>query len=510
MEKKMRNWLRISFAQKMLLWCGVLVTLSFFAISLLFNTMSTLVGISESIVNSSHASVAQADRLLPKLLTVLEHKKRYEILRHDSMRLAYDEELASVLYQLHGFVVEHPAGREAWARLEASIFAAVERARIDSVGLLADQDLDLWIQQVKMLKDSGKQEIESRIMQLYEISSEARNIAQDRLLLAGGIGIAGSLLITWVLHSSLRRLLRAIRHVSGKERFVPIPVMTSDELGEVAVAFNEMASQLEREETMRADFISMLSHEIRTPLTSIQESVNLLREGILGPLGEKQMGLLDVASREAHRLARLLDQLMRVSSLEANTLALELGQVNCSELMQDCKERIEPVSMSKGVSVLIDTNVQGIAVLADGSHIQQVLLNLLNNAVKFSPKGSAVSLHCRLQPCSGRVQDCCPEDMLQKSAPAIAKSSRKEWVVFCVLDNGPGIDAEDLPHVFGKYYRSEKTRNRASGLGLGLHISKRIVEAHGGEIWVDSKADLGTVFCFSLPLYRTSKGGATT
>ena len=82
--------------------------------------------------------------------------------------------------------------------------------------------------------------------------------------------------------------------------------------------------------------------------------------------------------------------------------------------------------------------------------------------------------------------------------------------MFCVLDNGPGIDAEDLPHVFGKYYRSEKTRNRASGLGLGLHISKRIVEAHGGEIWVDSKADLGTVFCFSLPLYRASKGGATT
>lgn len=463
------RWFSVSFTQKVLLWCGVLVALSFFSIFLLFRTMNEFANIASSMVNAGHANVVQADVVLSRLAILSEKRNRLESAGM-AAQSAFRSEVEDLARQIDEFVAQRPGLRTDWVRVTSGIRGVLA----DDMVVPGQEDLNEWGRLAREAKAIGLKEIEYQVRQLEGVATEARSIAQDRLVLAGAIGIVGSLLITWVLHGALLRLRKAIKMVAEKRKFEPISVMTSDELAEIAVAFNEMASQLEREEAMRSDFISMLSHEIRTPLTSVQEVINLLREEVLGPVTERQQGMLDVAGREVRRLGRLLEQLMNVSRLETDDLSIQAVPVDCSLLVQDCRERIEPLSLARHVTLTALPVAKPAIAKADYNHIRQVLLNLLHNAIRFAPKGTEITIR-------------------------ILCDDSRDMIVLCVSDHGPGIDPTDAPYVFGKYYRGEAARSHGAGLGLGLHISRRIVQAHGGEIWVEPVDGGGACFCFSVP-----------
>jgi signal transduction histidine kinase len=290
------------------------------------------------------------------------------------------------------------------------------------------------------------------------------------------VGLLGSVLLAHSINRPLRELRRGIRAVSGAGLIEPIRVLSRDEFGELAGAFNDMAVRLKEEERMRSDFISMLSHEIRTPLTSIRESVNLIAEEVMGAVNDRQKRFLDIASGEIVRISDLLNHLLLVSRLEAGVVKIHPVPLDPSSFVAGSIHRVVPLAEAKGIRLESEIPSDLPKVMGDPENLQQVLLNLLGNAIKFSPSGSEVVTRVETVP--------------DEEPPSVR---------FSVSDQGPGIPAEEQPMVFHKYYRTTAMRDQVDGVGLGLSISKHIVEAHGGTVWVSSQEGRGSTFGFTLP-----------
>jgi signal transduction histidine kinase len=267
-------------------------------------------------------------------------------------------------------------------------------------------------------------------------------------------------------------LLNGIRSISQERQSDPIRIRSEDEFGTLASAFNEMAFRLKEEQRMRSDFISMVSHEIRTPLTSIRESVNLITEGIMGDINSRQRKFLEIASLEIGRVCDFLNRIMQVSSLESGAFNVRPCALTTYSFVSECLENFKASAESKGIVIRADIAHELPDVMGDAKYLQQVFANLLGNAIKFSPSGSEIAVS---------VQDS------------------GNMLTFAVSDNGPGIPKEEQAFIFNKYYRAKDMRERMDGMGLGLSITKHLIEAHGGTIWVSSDEGKGSTFGFGLP-----------
>jgi signal transduction histidine kinase len=254
-----------------------------------------------------------------------------------------------------------------------------------------------------------------------------------------------------------------------------VPVRQSDELGELSESFNAMARALEEAERRRMEVISDVSHELRTPLSTIRGHVEGLAEGVIEP-SEETWTLLQV---EAERMQRLVDDLRRLSHAEAGQLALNLAPVSPKEPVRLAVERMLPLFDEKGVALSSAAPEELPLMLADTGRIVQVLTNLLDNALRHTPP-------------QGRV--------------TVGAKTKGDEVVFEVADTGEGIASEHLPHVFERFYRAEKSRSRGEargGSGVGLAISKALVENMGGTVRVESPGPgEGAIFSFALPVSR--------
>ena len=246
-----------------------------------------------------------------------------------------------------------------------------------------------------------------------------------------------------------------------------------DELGQLALSFNRMASQLERTESMRRQLVGDVAHELRTPLTTIKGSMEGLIDGVLPPTVETYQQVY----READRLQRLVHDLQELSRVEAGAFDLDLRQQPVSGLVEAAASRLRLQFEDKNVHLETDVPDDLPRVLADEDRIVQVLINLLGNALQYTPEG-------------GRVQ--------------VTARERKGEVYIRVTDTGIGISPEHLPHLFTRFYRVDKSRSRAGGgSGVGLTITRHLVEAHGGRIWAASEGPgMGSTFTFALPAAR--------
>jgi len=293
------------------------------------------------------------------------------------------------------------------------------------------------------------------------------------------IGLFGVIGFSFGIIRPLHELRRGIKSLTRSGVTAPIKIYSNDEFGELAGAFNDMTARLTEEERMRSDFISMLSHEIRTPLTSIRESVNLIAEEVMGDINEKQRRFLLIASTELERITTLLNHLLQISRLEAGAVEIHPRAMDVGEFVQGAISRLIPVAEAKDISINSEITSGISQFYCDPDNLQQVLLNLLGNAIKFSPHGSEILVSVRRE-----------------------DSAKAPLLVFSVTDRGPGIPDAEQSLVFHKYYRASGVRDQVDGVGLGLSISRHIVEAHGGEIGVRSKPGEGSTFSFTLPLYR--------
>jgi histidine kinase len=232
-----------------------------------------------------------------------------------------------------------------------------------------------------------------------------------------------------------------------------------------------MAARLERTEEMRRQLIGDVAHELRTPLSTIKGSLEGLMDGVLVPDEASLMHL----HREAERLQRLVDDLQELSRVEARAFELERRPASVEGLVTTAVERIRRQFDDKGVRLEIDLPAGLPTVLANEDRVGQVLMNLLGNALQYTPDERAVRIR------AGRVES---------------------EVHIEIQDEGIGIPSEHLPHIFTRFYRVDPSRSRAGGgSGIGLTIAKHLVEAHGGRIWAQSSgAGKGSSFTFSLPI----------
>lgn len=299
------------------------------------------------------------------------------------------------------------------------------------------------------------------------------------LLVAGlagaAVAAAASFFVSRRIVDPVRRMLAATRRIASGRYGERLPVRQADELGELSESFNVMARALKEAEARRMELISDLSHELRTPLSTIRGHVEGLAEGVVEPSRET-WALLQA---ETERMGRLVDDLRRLSQAEAGQLALNLVPVRPKDLVGLSVERMLPLFEEKGVDLKSTTPEDLPSALADTGRVVQVLTNLLDNSLRHTPP-------------RGRV--------------TVAARSKGSVIHFKVADTGAGMAPEHLPHVFERFYRAEKSRSRSEargGSGVGLAISKALVEAMGGRIWAESPgAGEGATFTFTLPISR--------
>jgi signal transduction histidine kinase len=283
------------------------------------------------------------------------------------------------------------------------------------------------------------------------------------------LGLLGTAIIANRLTRSLRVLSRATVTVGSGAFVEPVRVQGRDEIASLTRAFNAMAARLREVDQLKQSFLATVTHELRSPLTSMREAAHLLRERVPGELNPKQARLVDIVEESTERLLRLVNQILDLSRLRAGMASMARTRVDVSRVAVRAVDELRPQAEEAGLTLSVDQVGRRFDVIGDSDRLIQVAVNLIGNALRFTPRGGRVT---------ARVVDAASEVELQ------------------VEDTGVGIPAAALPHVFEWYGQAHQDRG---GTGLGLAIVRSIVLAHGGRVTVESHEGKGSRFTVLLP-----------
>jgi signal transduction histidine kinase len=323
--------------------------------------------------------------------------------------------------------------------------------------------------------------VADRVSRLVADAGGQEESAQRASLFAFGLASLLAFVITILTWRSIARPIREFETgmaevAGGNLRYrLPIEPDRDDEFGRLSSSFRSMAEQLEQLDRLKAEFISIASHELKTPINVILGYIQLLEEGVYGPINERQAEILGTLDAQSQSLARLVHQLLDVSRFEAGGGKLEPRPMNLDDFLGELEQTFHVLAVQRAVSFRVYRG-EGLPheVLWDADRMNEVLGNLLSNAFKFTNRGGTVML--RAEPLDGEVH-------------------------FEVSDTGAGIPPEQLPHIFQKFYQADNQASAAhGGTGLGLAIARQIVVAHGGSIAVDSTVGIGTTFDITMPV----------
>jgi len=319
------------------------------------------------------------------------------------------------------------------------------------------------------------------------------SVNRTLLLIAVVAGLSAVLLILGLsrrILTPVEALTAAVRRMEAGDLSQRVEVTSRDEIGELARAFNAMADGLARLEELRRNMVTDVAHELRTPLSNIRGYLEALQDGVVEP----ERHIIDSLHEEAMLLNHLVDDLQELSLAEAGQLRLERQPVALADIVDRAVEAVRLRAEAKGVTLQVDLP-EDLLVEVDPQRVGQVLRNLLENALAHTPPDGKIALS---------AHETCPEP---SDALSLSRGRRADqWVEVSVRDTGSGIAAEDLPYVFERFYRVDKSRSRATGgTGLGLAIARSLVEAHGGRIWVESTEGEGSTFTFALPISVSSQ-----
>jgi signal transduction histidine kinase len=320
------------------------------------------------------------------------------------------------------------------------------------------------------------------VVYLSQPLSDVTGVLHDlrsRLLLSAAIALLLSALVGFLLSRAITRPLRELTAAAGavaQGQFDQhVPVNSQDELGRLSRAFNDMTARLRAARQMQTAFVADVSHELRTPLTAVKGMVETLRDGAVDDPAVRD-SFLETVESETDRLIRLVNDLLLLSRADSEALNLRRASVNLTELMEEVVGRMALSAEAHGVALEIKASPRVPKVWVDADRVEQVLVNVVDNAIKFSQAGGTVTI--------GMGVD----------------DSTIQGALVQVRDRGIGIPAEDLQRIGQRFYRTDRARSRADGgSGLGLAIAQALVEAHGGRLWVESQEGEGTVVSFTLP-----------
>lgn len=311
---------------------------------------------------------------------------------------------------------------------------------------------------------------------ITEMNRTLMNIFFMMLLSIGAAVIIGSILISYTsgrISRPLKEMSLAAQKIAKGDFKAHVNDGEEDEIGDLAKSFNTMAKELGQLEDMRKEFVANVSHELRSPLTSIQGYIDGILDGTVSR--DKIYDYLLIVQKETRRMSRLISELLDMTKMESGQFPLNKSEFDINELIRLTVIKMERRINEKELSVKVDFNRERNIVVADRDKIEQVLTNIIDNAIKFSEKGGLINI--TTEKYDGKVQ-------------------------IMIKDNGIGISKEDQEHIWDRFYKADKSRSGDSGAGLGLYIVKSIINAHDEEIWLESEPGRGAAFIFTLTLKK--------
>jgi len=307
------------------------------------------------------------------------------------------------------------------------------------------------------------------------------------LLLAGAVGLALSALLAWIISRSVARPLQQVAHaahaITQGDYDQTVPVSGPSEVRHLAQDFNHMARQVRASRDAQRDFVANVSHELKTPLTSIQGYSQAILDGTADDRESVQRSA-GIIHDEAERMGRLVTGLLDLARIESGQVEMRRERVDLQALLANVTDGFQLRAAEAGIR--LESQVATLPPLeGDGDRLAQVFANLLDNALKHTPEGGKVLVTAR------------------PLTPSAVRSLKQAWpqaVEVAISDSGQGIPAQDLSRVFERFYQVEKSRKHTGSVGLGLAITREIIEAHGGSISAESIVGLGTRFTVVLPV----------
>jgi len=299
---------------------------------------------------------------------------------------------------------------------------------------------------------------------------ESITAVRSVLVLSGLGAFLLALGITWIIAKILSRPLLqmqvATRNIAAGDLETRLTIQRDDEIGVLADSINHLASELQRYRDTRQEFFANISHELRTPITYLEGYAQVLKKGLYESEEEKDQ-YLGIIHEEAIRLQHLVDDLFDLAKMEEGKVSLSLEWIDLTEIADNAVQKVKLKADKKNLSLQTKINSNIPLIYGDGLRMEQVLLNLLENAIRYTEKGSIT----------------------------LELDQSNTYVYLAVADTGIGIPGDEIPYIFERFYRVEKSRSRQyGGTGLGLPIAKKLVELQGGEILVSSKLGQGTRF----------------
>ncbi len=292
------------------------------------------------------------------------------------------------------------------------------------------------------------------------------------LLVATGFAVVLAWFLTRRILAPVADLRGAVQRVGAGDLSQRVEVTDEGEIGELAAAFNTMEGELQRANQVQRQMIADIAHELRTPLSNIRGYIEAVRDRVIEP-DEETVATLDA---EALLLSRLVDDLQEISMVEAGQMKLDIQPEDITELLSHTTDAMRTMASAHLITLELRTHDSLSLVAIDYHRISQVLRNLLDNAIAHTREGGHITVE------------------------AVPRSG---YVEVSISDDGAGIAEHDLPYLFDRFYRADRSRTRATGgRGLGLTISKGLVEAHGGTISVTSTPGAGSRFCFTVPVFK--------
>ena len=309
--------------------------------------------------------------------------------------------------------------------------------------------------------------IQSHPQRQFSVIQDVQNIQLITILLVGIVLFA---YVSMIIIKPIKRLSTAMKVVGQGEYNVQVEHAANDEIGLLTKNFNQMTKELNKIETMRQEFIASVSHEIQSPLTSIRGFSAALKDDIVSE--DKKIQYLTIIEKESTRLSQLSSNLLKLASLDSEHQTLMLQHYRLDEQIRHVGMALEPQWPKKNIEIALDlSNVQ---IEADKDLLEQVWLNLVTNAIKYTPENGFVK---------------------------ISIHQKNEEIDVKIKDNGIGIAEEDQKYIFESFYKVDKSRT-LKGSGLGLAITKKIVRLHEGAVRVESKKEQGSIFSVTLPIQK--------
>jgi len=441
--------------------------------------MNQIVAVNRVLVTQTVPALRLETGLRESMLALIRLETRYAILRdatYEGLWNARAERVSLDLERLRGLLLSR---EEAKRHAKAAADFATYRRLVGELGSPARGQRPAAAAETRIaatrtersfdrLQDATYAALERSELHARSVERRTWNGVLTALPASVLLALFGAGLLAFGMTRSLHRLSVATTQVAEASFAQPLEVKRRDEIGQLAHAFNRMAERLREVDRMKEDFFSHISHELRTPLTSVSEATTLLRDEVPGPLAPKQARLVDIIAANTERVLQLVNEILELSRLRAGLLPIDRRNIDLGRVVQRAVEQLRPQADARGLSVESDGAGGEVRVLGDEERLLQVLLNLVGNAIKFTPRGGAVRL---------------------------GVTAQRDRVELAVEDTGVGIPADALPRVFERYWR----HGTRAGTGLGLAIVKSIVEMHGGRVQAESTEGKGTRFIVQLP-----------